>query len=38
MFKLADDKRTILMHKGNTGNVRIRLTGYSFGNDDRVYF
>ena len=38
MFKLADDGRTILMHKGNTGTVRIHLTGYSFGNNDRVYF
>lgn len=38
MFKLADDKRMILMHKGNTGTVRIRLKGYSFGNNDRVYF
>lgn len=26
------------MHRGNTGTVTIRLTGYTFGNDDRVYF
>ena len=38
MFKLEADGRTIVMHRGNTGTVRIKLTGYTFGNDDRVYF
>lgn len=38
MFKLDDDGTTILMIRGNTGTVRIRLTGYSFGANDRVYF
>lgn len=38
MFKLDNDKTTILMIRGNTGTVRIRLTGYTFGNNDRVYF
>ena len=38
MFKLADDGTTILMHRGNTGTLTINLTGYTFGNDDRVLF
>lgn len=38
MFKLDEDGSTILMHRGNTGTVRITLDGYSFGNDDRVLF
>ena len=38
MFKLANDGTTILMHRGNTGIVRINLTGYTFGNNDRVLF
>ena len=38
MFKLEADGRTISMHRGNTGTVRIKLTGYSFGTNDRVYF
>lgn len=38
MFKLSDDKTTILMHRGNTGTVRITLSGYTFGNNDRVLF
>ena len=38
MFKLDTDGTTILMHRGNTGTLRITLTGYSFGNDDRVLF
>jgi len=38
MFKLDEDGSTILMHRGNTGNVRITLDGYSFGNNDRVLF
>ena len=38
MFKLADDGTTILMHRGNTGVLKINLTGYTFGNDDRVLF
>lgn len=38
MFKLADDGTTILMHRGNTGTLTIHLTGYTFGNNDRVLF
>jgi len=38
MFKLDTDGTTIVMHRGNTGTVRIKLTGYTFGNDDRVLF
>ena len=38
MFKLSADGTTIVMHRGNTGTLRIKLTGYTFGNDDRVYF
>lgn len=38
MFKLADDGTTILMHRGNTGTLTINLTGYTFGNNDRVLF
>ena len=38
MFKLDTDGTTILMHRGNTGTLRIHLSGYTFGNDDRVYF
>ena len=38
MFKLDEDGSTILMHRGNTGTVRITLDGYTFGNDDRVLF
>ena len=38
MFKLDNDGTTILMHRGNTGVVRINLTGYTFGNNDRVLF
>lgn len=38
MFKLAKDGTTILMHRGNTGTLTISLTGYTFGNDDRVLF
>ena len=38
MFKLAADGTTIQMHKGNTGTIRITLSGYTFGNDDRVLF
>ena len=38
MFKLDADGTTILMHRGNTGTLTITLTGYSFGNNDRVLF
>ena len=38
MFKLDTDGTTILMHRGNTGTVTITLTGYTFGNNDRVLF
>jgi hypothetical protein len=38
MFKLDTDGSTILMHRGNTGTVRITLDGYTFGNNDRVLF
>ena len=38
MFKLDGDGSTILMHRGNTGTVRITLDGYTFGNNDRVLF
>ena len=38
MFKLDTDGTTIHMHRGNTGTIKITLTGYSFGNDDRVLF
>ena len=38
MFKLDTDGKTILMFRGNTGNVKIHLTGYTFGTNDRVYF
>ncbi len=38
MFRLAQDGTTILMHRGNTGILTINLTGYSFGNNDRVLF
>ena len=37
-FKLAPDGTTILMHRGNTGVLKINLTGYTFGNNDRVLF
>ena len=38
MFKLHTDGTTILMHRGNTGVLKINLTGYTFGNNDRVLF
>lgn len=38
MFKLDTDGSTILMHRGNTGTIRITLTGYTFGANDRVLF
>lgn len=38
MFKLDTDGTTVLMHRGNTGTLRITLTGYTFGNNDRVLF
>ena len=38
MFKLDTDGTTILMHRGNTGVLKINLSGYTFGNDDRVLF
>lgn len=38
MFKLDTDGSTILIHRGNTGTVRITLDGYTFGNNDRVLF
>ena len=38
MFKLDTDGTTILMHQGNTGTIRIKVTGYTFGSDDRVRF
>lgn len=38
MFKLASDGTTIMMHRGNTGTIRITLTGYTFGSNDRVLF
>ena len=38
MFKLDTDGTTILMHRGNTGTLRFNLSGYSFGNSDRVLF
>ena len=38
MFKLDTDGSTILMHRGNTGTVRITLDGYTFWNNDRVLF
>lgn len=38
MFKLDTDGTTILMHRGNTGVLKINLSGYSFGNNDRVLF
>ena len=31
MFRLDEDGTTILMHRGNTGILRINLSGYSFG-------
>ena len=37
MFRL-EDGTTIVMHRGNTGTLRIQLTGYTFGNNDRVLF
>lgn len=38
MFNLDKDGTTILMIRGNTGTVKIHLTGYTFGTNDRVYF
>lgn len=38
MFKLAADGTTVLMHRGNTGVIKINLSGYTFGNNDRVLF
>ncbi len=38
MFRLDTDGTTILMHQGNTGTVRITLTGYTFNTNDRVLF
>lgn len=38
MFRLNADGTTIEMIRGNTGTLRIRLTGYTFGNNDRVLF
>lgn len=38
MFRLDTDGTTILMHRGNTGVLKINLSGYTFGNDDRVLF
>ncbi len=36
MFKM--DGRTLVMHRGNTGTLRITLTGYDFAADDRLLF
>jgi len=38
VFRLDTDGTTILMHRGNTGVLKINLSGYTFGNDDRVLF
>lgn len=38
MFRLDTDGTTVLMHRGNTGVLKINLSGYTFGNDDRVLF
>ena len=38
MFALDTDGKTILMHQGNTGTLRIKLNGYTFGANDRVRF
>lgn len=38
MFKLDKNGTTLVMHKGNTGTLRIHLNGYSFGPSDRAYF
>ena len=38
MFVLMDDGSTIMMHRGNTGTVRITLTGYTFAASDRLVF
>ena len=38
LFRLASDGKTVEMIQGNTGTLRFVLTGYSFGNNDRVKF
>lgn len=38
MFKLAEDGTTLMLHRGNTGTLRIKLKGYSFGSNDRAYW
>ena len=37
MFRL-ENGTTLVMHRGNTGTLRIRLRGYTFGSGDRVLF
>lgn len=37
MFRL-ENGTTLVMHRGNTGTLRIRLRGYTFGSVDRVLF
>jgi hypothetical protein len=38
LFRLASDGKTVEMVQGNTGTLRFVLTGYTFGNNDRVKF
>lgn len=37
MFQI-DKNGGLTMHKGNTGTVRVTLTGYTFGSADRAVF
>lgn len=38
MFVVDPDKKSITMHRGNTGEVTITCEGYTFQEDDRALF
>ena len=38
MFNVNPETKTITMHRGDTGEVTIRVSGYTYGEDDRALF
>lgn len=38
MFVVNPSTKTIRMHRGDTGEVTIRVSGYTYGEDDRALF
>ena len=38
MFMVDPNTKTIRMHRGDTGSLTIRVTGYTYGEDDRAVF